>query len=199
MFTNIIESEYPLNSLIVNRFSTRAYLDKEVNKKDILTVLEAARWSPSCFNDQPWRFLCWNKFENKVEFDKAFSILGAWNQKWAKNIPVLFATIALENFQSNGKPNRWSQYDLGSATQNLLLQAVDLGLQAHPMGGYDEDKLKETFGIPSNLRVLSMITLGYMGDLEDVDEEYRADLKATRKRHPLGEIAYNSNWGNPIV
>jgi len=118
---------------------------------------------------------------------------------WAKKAPVLMLSVARETFERNGKPNRWAQHDTGLATENLLLQAVDLGLAAHPMAGYDAGRARSEFGIPEGFTPIAMIAIGYpyRGKLEDLDEKLRAKELGSRERKSIGETAFAGMWNRP--
>ncbi len=163
-------------------------------------MCEAARWAPSCFNDQPYRFIIWDKYLDEKNYNRAFNCLVEWNQKWVRTAPVLIAVLADNKFRHNGKPNRWTQFDSGAAAQNLYLQAVDLGLMAHPMGGFDIDKLKSEFNIPDNFTPMAMIAVGYQSDNIDVLEDIHKELELKeRERLPLGDNFFFSEWNEPIT
>jgi nitroreductase len=111
---------------------------------------------------------------------------------------VLMLSVARETFE-NGKPNRWAQHDTGLATENLLLEAVELGLAAHPMAGYDAERARSEFGIPEGHTPIAMIALGYpyRGRLDDLDEKLRVKELAGRERKAIGEIAFAGKWDVP--
>ena len=129
------------------RWSPRAFEeDRAVEREKLLTLLEAARWAPSCFNDQPRHFLVFDGSDPEA-LEKARACLASGNA-WALKAPVLLLSVARESFEQNGKPNRWGQHDTGLATENLLLEAVEMGLAAHAMGGYDEVRIFGNASLP---------------------------------------------------
>src|SRR5690554_1449506 len=131
------KTSVPINDLIARRWSGRAYNpDKAVTRTQIQILVEAARWAPSCYGDQPWRYIVCDKNSNEPAWKNAFSCLSAGNQGWAVNAPVLILAIADSILSKNGKPNRWGQYDTGAATMSLSIQATELGLMIHQMGGF---------------------------------------------------------------
>jgi nitroreductase len=109
-------------------------------------------------------------------------------------------SVARETFENNGKPNRWAQHDTGLATENLLLQAVELGLAAHPMAGYDADRARSEFGIPEGCTPIAMIAVGYpyRGNKGSLDEKLTEKELAPRQRKAIREIAFAGFWGRPI-
>src|SRR6185295_8436340 len=188
--------DHSINELMRRRWSTRAFeARRSVEREKLLTLLEAARWAPSCFNDQPRYFLVFDGADEDA-LAKARTCLTPGNA-WAVEAPVLVLSVARETFEKNGKPNRWAQHDVGLATENLLLQAIELGLAAHPMAGYDAELSRSEFKIPESYTPIAMIAIGYpyRGKLEDLDEKLRGKELAPRERKQIGEIAFNGTWG----
>jgi nitroreductase len=190
-------TDYLINELMSRRWSPRLFeKGRPVEREKILTLLEAARWAPSCFNDQPRYFLVFDGSDAEV-LKRARACLSPGNA-WATKAPVLMLSVARETFEQNGKPNRWAQHDVGLATENLLLEAVELGLAAHPMAGYDADRARSEFGIPEGFTPIAMIAIGYpyRGRLDDLDEKFQAKELAPRLRKQVGEIAFAGTWIN---
>ncbi|MEK6285342.1 MAG: nitroreductase family protein [Acidobacteriota bacterium] len=192
------QTDYPINELMPRRWSPRAFEEgRPVEREKVLTMLEAARWAPSCFNDQPRRFLVFDGSDLDA-LAKARDCLTEGNA-WARKAPVLMLSVARETFEQSGKPNRWAQHDTGLATENLLLEAVELGLAAHPMAGYDADRARSEFGIAEGFTPIAMIAIGYpyRGNLGELDEKLRGKELASRERKAIGEIAFAGKWGAP--
>jgi nitroreductase len=193
-------TQTPIHEIIANRWSPRAFdPNKPVTQAQITALLEAARWAPSCFGDQPWRFLVWNKNEDTLSWQNALDTIVPNNQVWAKNAPLFVLVCAFGLFGHNQKPNRWAEYDTGAAAENLCLQASALGLVAHQMGGFDLDSARKKFNIPSEVLPMSMIAIGYEGDANDLPEELKTREHAPRTRKPLGEMFFNGVWDKPII
>lgn len=191
--------EFEITDVLAKRKSIRAFdIQKPVLHSDIMKLMEAARWTPSCFNDEPWRFLVWNKNENEEAYNKAFECLGEWNQKWVKTAPVLMASFAVSKFREGGKDNRWAQYDSGAAAMSICIQAASMGLQAHQMGGYSSDKLKSTFNIPEEVTPMAMIAVGYPRDLDVLEKSFHEGELKPRIRRPIGTNIFLNEWDTPI-
>ncbi len=188
------ENKYPINELIKQRWSTVIFADKIVEKQKICSLLEAARWAASCFNEQPWNFIIASK-ENPTEYQRLLSCLVPQNQEWAKNAPVLMISVAKNNFEYNGKPNRHALHDVGLAMGNLTIQAQELGLLLHQMGGFDQDKARQLYNIPDDCTPVAAIALGYLGELEDLPENIQQRELAPRSRKPLESFVFTGNWG----
>jgi nitroreductase len=193
-------ASYPINDLMRRRWSPRAFEEgRAVERKKILTMLEAARWAPSCFNDQPRFFIVFDGTDpGALESARGCLVEG---NAWALKAPVLMLSVARETFEKNGKPNRWAQHDTGLATENLLLEAVELGLAAHPMAGYDAERARKEFGIPDGFTPIAMIAIGYpyRGNLDDLDEKLRGKELAARERKPIGAMAFAGRWLAPYA
>ena len=196
---NPASTQVAINETIANRWSGRAFdATKPVSKEQILSLCEAARWAPSCFGDEPWRFIVWDKNTNADAWQKAFDCLAPSNQTWVKNAPVLLLVCADTLFGHNQTPNRWAQYDTGAAAENLCLQAADLGLMAHQMGGFNADAAREAFAIPAQITLMAMVAVGYAGDANQLPDELKARELAARKRKPIGDLFFDSAWNQSI-
>ena len=191
----------PINQIIAERWSCRAFdINKIVTREQIISICEAGRWAPSCNGDEPWRFIIWDINHNKLAHENAFNCLGVWNQKWVKNAPVLLVASANSKFRKDGKPNRWGQFDSGAASMNIYLQAVTLGLMAHPMGGFDKEQLRNEFNIPEQFEIMAMIAIGYQAEAKVIeDEKQGANELKERERKPIGTEFFDSEWENGIM
>jgi len=193
-------TQAPIHDIIANRWSPRAYdANKAVSQTQIISLLEAARWAPSCFGDEPWRFIVWDKNQDAAAWEKAFDCIVPGNQTWAKDAPVLILICADTLFSHNQKPNRWANYDTGAAAVSLCLQATSMGLATHQMGGFDGDKTRAAFGIPEQIEMMSMLAVGYAADADTLSDELKERELAPRKRRPLGELFYDGVWNHPII
>jgi len=192
-------TQVAIDQTIANRWSGRAYdAAKTVTHEQVLALLEAARWAPSCFGDQPWRFIVWNKSEDAAGWQQAFDCLVPGNQGWAKDAQVLVLVCADTLFAHNQKPNRFAQYDTGAAAENLCLQATALGLMAHQMGGYDADLAREKFNVPEQYTLMAMLTIGYPADINTLSGETLQRETAERSRKPLSELFFTGQWGKSV-
>lgn len=193
-------TQTPIHEVIANRWSGRAYdAGKPVTQTQIISLLEAARWAPSCYGDQPWRLIVWDKNTDPDAWQQALDCLVPGNQAWAKDAPVLVLVASNSLFDHNQQPNRWAQYDTGAAAENLCLQAEALGLMAHQMGGFNPDLARETFNIPSQFTLMAFITVGYPADIATVTGEALTRETAARTRKPLAELFFSGSWGKPII
>ena len=199
MFKKEIDTQEKVNELIANRWSGRAYdADRQVTHQDIISLLEAARWAPSCYGDEPWRYIVCDKSTNEAAWDKAFSCLVEGNQSWAVNAPVLILALANTFFSHNEKDNRWTQYDTGAASMSLCIQATSLGLMVHQMGGFSAEKTAEVFSIPEQYTSMAMMTVGYQLAEDKITGELMERESSERQRNPLAEQFFDGEWGKPI-
>lgn len=188
-------SSAPIHDIIRNRWSPRSFdANKTIDSQTLTTLLEAARWAPSCFNDQPWRFIVCNRTADATSWEKLLHCLAEKNQLWAKNAPVLILSVAMQNFGHNDKPNRWSAFDTGAASISMCLQATALGLIAHQMGGFDAEQCRRLFKIPDACTPMSVIAIGYQAAAELLNEELKQTELSERIRKPLEESFYFGEW-----
>ena len=190
----------PIHDLLARRWSPRAFdANRPVTRKQLVTVLEAGRWAPSCNGDEPWRYLVWDRTRDPEGWQKAFDCLSDSNKKWVKNVPLLMLSCAGSIFGATGKPNRWTQHDTGAASVSMALQAVALGLVIHQMGGYDAEKARAAFAIPAEYTPMAMIALGYQAEPDILDEETKAKELRPRARKPVTERFFEGGWGKPVA
>jgi nitroreductase len=176
---------YPINPLILNRWSPRSMTGEELGDDDIMSLFEAARWAPSSYNNQPWRFI-YAKRDTK-HWDRLFNLLAEANKIWTKNAALLAVVISRKNFEYNEKPARTHQFDAGSAWENLALEASSRGIVAHGMQGFDYEKARVELGIPIDFEVMAMIAIGKRGPKENLPSELQDKEKPT-DRKPLKDI-----------
>ena len=199
MFEKVALTQVEIADIIARRWSGRAFnTHLPVEQDKLMALLEAARWAPSCFGDQPWRFIVWDRSNDLEGWQRALGCLAEGNQTWAQDAPLLLAAIADSEFAHNAKPNRWAQYDTGAAAMSLCLQATELGLMVHQMGGYDALKLRAEFHIPERYVSIAMLAVGYQLAEQRIPEEMREREYAARQRGELGERFFRGTWGQSI-
>jgi nitroreductase len=183
-----------INELMERRWSPRVFEDRAIETEKIETLLEAARWAPSCFNEQPWRYLIFDGSDSEA-LERARACLVEGNA-WALKAPVLMLSVAKENFTHNDKKNPTAHHDVGLASENLVLQAVEVGLAAHQMAGFDGARARQEFQIPDGFTPLAMIAIGYpyCGSLDVLPEKTRGQETAKRTRKSVAEFAFGATW-----
>ncbi len=177
--------EHPVNTLILERWSPRAMSGETISDEELMSLFEAARWAPSSYNNQPWRFIYAKR--GSGDWDDIFGLMGEFNQSWTKNAAVLVIVISKKTFDFNGQPSRTHTFDAGAAWENLALEAETRGLVTHGMEGFDYDKARSTLGIPEDYDVEAMIAIGRKGQKENLPQGLQEkEIPSTRK--PLKDI-----------
>ncbi|GAB4534243.1 MAG: nitroreductase family protein [Anaerolineales bacterium] len=183
------------HSLIAERRSPRAFdPSRPVDDAAVFALLEAARWAPSAFNAQPWRFIVGRKGDET--YGRILDTLMDSNRIWAQNAPLLILAVAQERGEHGEMRYAW--HDMGLATAQLMLQAVALGLFTHVMAGFSKDAARAAFAIPDDFSPVTVIAAGYLGDAADLPEALREREDAPRSRRPLSETAFREVWGRPL-
>lgn len=178
------------------RRSGRAYSDRPVEPQKLERMLEAARWSPSCANRQPWRFVVVERGDpSRPAVEESLDPGNAW----AKKAPVLIVAGARRADGAVVEGREYSRHDTGLAVMALILRGVDQGLSVHPMAGWREEALRAAVGAPDDFRPIAVVAVGYPGRPADLDEETRKKDERPRTRKPLGEIASRGRFGVPFL
>lgn len=178
-------SEYDVNPLILGRWSPRSMTGERIPHKDLMALFEAARWAPSSFNNQPWRFIYAER--ETPHWDNLFSLLVEFNQSWAKNAAVLALVISTKNFEKSGKPAKTHAFDAGAAWENLAIEATARGLVTHAMEGFDYEKARKHLEIPDSFEIHAMVAIGRQDRVEKLSKELQ-DSEIPSDRRPLSEI-----------
>lgn len=198
MFEKRADTRIDIIDALALRWSGRAYdPDRPVEQHKLTAMLEAARWAPSCYGDQPWRYVIWNRLEAVEPWRRAFACLSEGNQRWAGHAPILMLASADSLFR-DGRPNRWGSHDTGAASMSLAVQGTALGLMVHQMGGFDAAKIRTQFAVPDRYEPVAMIAIGYQLPPDRIPDEIAEREFAPRNRLPLGENFYVSEWGRPL-
>lgn len=180
-------SKYPIASFIKDRWSPRAMSGQLISDQELMTLFEAARWAPSCYNNQPWRFIYAKR--DTPSWDLFFNLLVPFNQSWCQRGAVLIVVLSANNFAFNNKPSRTHSFDAGAAFQNLSLQGSILNLVVHGMEGFDYEKARTVLAVPEDYSVEAMVVVGRPGKKEDLP----ADLQAREEpslRNPLEQMVF---------
>ncbi len=192
-------TQSPIHELLARRWSSRAFdPDQAVPHDVIVSLCEAANWAPSCFGDQPWRYLICHKFDHPAAWQNVYDCLSPGNQQWAQHAPLFIITTAVTTFSHNDAENRWAGYDAGAASLSLCLQATALGLHTHQMGGYDRDRLRRTFQIPADQQCWAIIALGYPAPLATLPPELQERERKPRTRRPVSSQFFVADFTHPF-
>jgi nitroreductase len=185
------EAAHGVEPVFVRRWSPRAMSGKEISDEQLRRLLEAARWAPSSYNEQPWRFIYARR--DTEHWQTLFDLMIEFNQQWASKAAVLFVVVSKRMFAHNGKPNGCHSFDSGAAWQNLALQGSMMGLVVHGMAGFDAEKARRSLHIPDDYAVEAMIAVGRPGRTEDLPESMR-EREVPSDRKPLAEIACEGSF-----
>ena len=178
--TAVRTADHSVETLFLKRWSPRALSGEPVSAQDLNRLFEAARWAPSTYNEQEWRFLYARR--DTPHWETFMNILAEANQAWCKNAGVLIVVLSKKTFTRNGKPNPVHTFDAGLSSMNLLLQAASMGLVGHGMAGFDREKARTNLRVPDDYSVEAMIAIGHHGNPEDLPEQVRAGEKPSDRK-----------------
>lgn len=183
-------TKYEVEDLFLKRHSPRAMSGEKISEEELMTLFESARWAPSSYNIQPWRFIY--AVRDTPEFENHFSFLVDFNKSWCVNAAVLVVVVSKKT-DDKGAPSVTHSFDTGSAWENLALQAQTMGLVAHGMSGFDYAMAKQKLGIPDDYNVEMMIAIGKPGKIEDLPEGIRGG-ETPNDRKPLEEMIFQGKF-----
>ncbi len=187
--------DHPINALLQQRHSPYGFdPERAVSGDDLSAIFEAARWSMSSYNAQPWRYIVGVKSSDRALWDRLLNVLVPGNQAWADNAPVLALGIVEHNFEHNGKPNKAASHDLGAASAMLTVEASARGLCVHQMVGIEVEAAREEFGIDGSLEPFTGLAIGYPGDPGNLDEKLVDRDRAPRQRKPMDDLIITGGW-----
>ncbi len=185
------QPSFPINPIILSRWSPRSMTGEELDDETIMSLFEAARWAPSSYNNQPWRFVYAKR--NTQYWNRLFDLLAEPNKVWTKDAALLVVVAASKTFEYNGKLSITHQYDAGAAWENLALEASSRGFVAHGMQGFDYEKARADLGIPDSFDVMAMIAIGKRGPKENLPMNLQ-EKEEPNGRKPLGEIVMEGRF-----
>jgi nitroreductase len=188
--------DHPIDPFFADRWSPRSFLPEAIAEDDLRTIFEAARWAPSSYNNQPWRFLYARR--DTANWPLFLNLLVEQNQAWAKNASVLVLIISNTQFDHNGKPSPTHSFDAGAAWQNLALQAWLKGYAAHGMQGFDYDAAQKVLEIPREFKVEAMIVLGKEAPKEALPPAIQ-EREIPSQRRPLHETVAEGKFSSSLV
>ncbi|MCO6500429.1 MAG: nitroreductase family protein [Vicingus serpentipes] len=182
-----------INKLISERYSPRAFSDQPITEDQIKLILKAASLAASSYNEQPWRFVYALK-ENQEAFSRVFSCIMDFNHDWAKHAPALIVCVVKDNLSLNDKPNIHAWHDMGLAVGNLSLQALSMGIYVRQMGGFDSEIARTQLSIPKGYTPISVIALGYIGDINNLPVYLQERENSPKQVKPLEEVIFEGTW-----
>ncbi|HOY38626.1 MAG: nitroreductase family protein [Bacteroidales bacterium] len=178
--------QYPVIDIIQKRWSPVLFDGKTISEQQANTLVEAAMWAPSAYNEQPWRYIVAHKGSEK--FDKILAALIEFNHAWAKEASLLVVSLAKKIYSHDGKPNYHYMYDTGAANAFMINQATSMGIFSHSMGGIYYDKMRELFAIPEELEICSVIAFGYHSEASGANEQLLQREQQPRMRKAMKDV-----------
>ncbi|KQC11780.1 MAG: hypothetical protein APR63_03885 [Desulfuromonas sp. SDB] len=173
---NTRKPDYHVDCMFIDRWSPRSFVNSQLDSEILNSLFEAARWAPSCYNEQPWLFVF---STNEQEKEKLLDTLLPGNRTWNKNVPVIAYIMARKKFSKNNKSNFHAMFDTGAAWMSLALQARKLGLYTHAMAGFDRKKVYQLLNLePQEIEVIAALAIGYE------DEPEKLDAKLQKMEYP---------------
>lgn len=186
---------YPIHEHLAARWSPRAFRQGSLDREQIGSLFEAARWSASSFNAQPWRFVYAERSADSEGFERILDTLMDMNQSWARNASLLM--IASANTVAQGRTNRKAVYDTGQAVANLVTQATAMGLYAHQMGGFSGDAARKVLNLPNEWEPVVAVAIGYRDEPNTLAEPMAEREVSAREREPLSAIVFTGTANSP--
>lgn len=187
-------NDFPILDQLRERWSPRALSSRPVPPESVRSLLEAARWAPSAYNTQPWRYIIAVREQSEAEFESALACINEFNRGWAIAAPILLFAVAETHFE-NGTENRHAFHDSGQAIAGLTVQATALGLYVHQMAGILIDEIRQTYGLPAGFEPVCGAAIGYLGDADSLADDLKEKELAPRVRRPLAETVFAASWG----
>lgn len=182
-------SATPIHELLSQRWSPYQFdPQRSVSEADLHALFEAARWTMSAFNAQPWRYIVGVKDRNPAVWQQVLDVLVEGNQAWAQHVPVLALGLITTQFEHNGKDNRWAMHDLGAASANLTFEATHRGLNVHQMAGIEPEKAVTTFDLGEGIVPVTALAIGYAGENPALAEDIAKRDQRPRERKAIEDL-----------
>ncbi|ELY95410.1 MULTISPECIES: nitroreductase family protein [Natrialba] len=185
------DPDHEIDPLFVNRWSPRAMTGESLDESEFLPLFEAARWAPSAFNNQHWRFVYATREDD--EWDTFVDLLSEGNRAWASDAAVLAVIVSKTTFDHNGEPAPVHSFDTGAAWQNLALEGARRDLAVHGMAGFDYERAATELDVPEEFAVEAMFAVGERAPVETLPEDYQ-EREQPSDRKPVDEIAFRGEF-----
>ncbi len=188
-------ADHPVDPMFLERWSPRAFKGEPLAEADLLTMLEAARWAPSCYNSQPWRFAYARR--DTPHWDRFLDLLVPFNRSWAKDASALVIMVSNSLMRPPGSdkdvPSPTHSLDAGTSSGYFALQAHKMGWHVHGMAGFDREHAFAELNVPVGYRVEAAYAVGRLGDPAGLPENLR-DRERPNSRKPLAELAFEGSF-----
>jgi len=187
-------SRYPILGLLRKRWSPRAFSDEPVEEEKLRILFEAARWSPSALNEQPWFFIA--GLNGDQTHQAIHGLLTATNRLWAGKAPVLVMACGSSRLKKDGAPNETFAYDLGQCVAHFSVQATGLDLYVHQMRGFDHALASKVFDLPGEVVALTVMAIGYLGDPAILHPRMQKAELTPRERKEADDFVFSLRFGH---
>jgi len=184
------KKEHEVDDLFIGRWSPRAFSEEKLDRKTVMRVLEAARWAPSSYNEQPWRMVFATSEKDRKTFAEC---LMEGNRGWASKAPLLIFIAAKKMSDVTGGPNDKYKFDCGAAALSIDLQARMLGLYTHSMGGFDAKTAVKLLEIPDGFEPVVFVAVGKRGNKKDLPQML-LERETPSQRKKLEDIAFEGKF-----
>jgi len=186
-------ADHPIEKLLLERWSPRAFSSESITEDALMTLFEAARWAPSSYNSQPWRFIY--GLRDTPSFATILGLLVPANQAWAKHAAALVVVVSKTTMAPRGTemPSHSHSFDTGAAWQNIGLQATAMGWHTHGMTGFDIPRAATELGVPEGYRVEAAFAIGKQGDKASLPEQMQA-MEAPNGRNPVSSFVFEGSF-----
>jgi nitroreductase len=191
-------TDHPVHEIIRHRWSPYRFTQRRVSDEDLHALFEAARWAPSSYNEQPWRYIVARR-EQPEEFNKLVSCLEDSNQTWAQHASVVALAFARTTFERNGKVNKAAFHDLGAAASFMSFEATSRGIAVHQIIGLHPDVVNENYEVPEEYQVLTALAIGYADLSPDTDGVHAERDNTARSRKKITEFVFHDDWGQALA
>ncbi len=185
------KTEFPVNAFLTDRWSPRAMSGEAILKDELMSLLDAARWAPSCYNEQPWRYVYGMK--GTPAWNALFSLLVDFNKGWVKNAGALLLVLSRKLSTKNNQTFETHAFDTGASAAYLALQGSAMGLVVHAMAGFDYERARKDFKLAEYINVEAMIAVGKPGEKTVLAPEL-ADREVPSGRKPIAEFAFEGEY-----
>lgn len=178
---------YPIDPIFLNRWSPRAMSTAPLKKEELLSLIEAARWAPSSYNAQPWRFAY--SLREDAKWNDFLNLLVPFNQSWAKEAGALLIIYSKKTFEHNNKWSKTHSFDTGAAWAYLALQGSMKGLVVHGMEGFNYEKAHALLNLSDDFQIEAMAAIGHPGLKEALSKDLK-DKETPSQRKPLKDLIF---------
>ena len=195
----VARPDHDILEVIRHRWSPRAFdASRDVPPGELRRLFEAARWAPSSFNEQPWRFVVADRHRTPAAFAALHAALVPANRTWSATVPVLVLVAVRTTLERDEAVNSHAWYDAGQAVAYLTLQATAAGLASRQVQGFDPEAARRACALPAPFAPALVVAIGYAGDPATLSERQRAAEHTPRQRRPLAEFVFDGSWGQPL-